>query len=162
MDGDAFPPPPAVFSTTERPYDPKDLFDSSGSDPNDDLMSTEEYQEARTGYLRDARRTNVDRFLFAKMSGIKEILTSGTEQEVIALMKRRHESKKRAMQASTEDQQICACPTCAKVAVPGSSFCIAHILNDSEQKLFAECPTCHRPHPVFGDCFLCRPQPARL
>jgi hypothetical protein len=51
---------------------------------------------------------------------------------------------------------MCASPRCPNAAVPGSEFCVAHILLDQNQKLFAECPDCHRPFPVMGACFACR------
>ena len=156
MDANSLPPPPAVFATTERPYDPKDPFDSSESDVNDELMPQSEYQDARTAFLRDSRVKAVDKFIFTKMHEIKDIIKNGNERDIIELMQKRHRCKRRVMQTVTDEQQICEHNTCFRTAVPGSRFCVAHILNDRDQKLFTECPTCHRPYPVFGDCFLCR------
>jgi hypothetical protein len=56
----------------------------------------------------------------------------------------------------TDGRKICAVDCCIRVATAGSDFCISHILRDPTQKLFVECPTCHRPFPVLSSCFGCR------
>jgi hypothetical protein len=89
---------------------------------------------------------------------IAGVVKSGDSADVLNLFKQRHVWRQHALEHLTDGRVICKIECCPHVAIAGSEYCVNHIMNDSTQKLFAECQVCHRPYPVMSECFTCRPE----
>ena len=141
----------ANFST----YNTKELYNAAG-DPGDGKSRDEKYLHMRQFYLNQYRADSRQKIIQAHSDHIRHILTEGTPEEFQELCKQRHIWRTRAHEVRNDDKPICKAENCIQIALPGSEYCVAHIMNDPDQKLFVMCPNCKRPHPVCSDCFACR------
>ena len=148
-------PMPFDQTTDFSHFNTKKLYTAAG-EPGEGKSRDEKYLHMRQFYLNQVRADSRQKLIQAHEEKIRKILTEGTPQQYQELLKQRHIWRTRAHEIRNDDKPICKFENCIQIALPGSDYCVAHILNDPDQKLFVACPKCNRPHPVCTDCFTCR------
>lgn len=155
--------PPEDAEETKNPIDvrgkfknfhSKKMYDASGEVG---LEQTKEnkYLHLRQYYITQVKTETRNQAIEQKTEELRKILTTGSPEDIEKLYEQRHQWRI-TMHAKTNDiKPICKYDKCISTAIPGSEYCANHILSDPNQKLYIECPTCHRPHPVCTICFGC-------
>lgn len=155
---------PAKFEDTEQVVGPEDVFssfdttallDAAGEAPSC-RTNAERYWHVRQYYLREKRAAERDAIVADRLAKIQATVKEGTKDQIVEMFKQRHQWRQKADEFCTHTDKICKSEGCLRVALRGSEFCVNHIMSDPNQKLFVECPNCHRPHPVMSSCFACR------
>jgi hypothetical protein len=158
--------PPTQFETTDNPIAADELFstddtqmliDFAGPSPQAHT-ELERYWHVRQFFLKQDRAASRDEQGNAKLERIRAAVRSGDSADVLSLFRQRHVWRQHALEHLTDGRVICRVDCCPHIATTGSEFCINHILLDPSQKLFCECPSCHRPYPAMSECFACRPE----
>lgn len=139
------------FST----FDTEELVSAAGEAPSSKTDS-ENYLHIRQYLLKEVRAAEREKVVSERIAKIQATVKQGNKDEILSLFKQRHLWRQRADEFTTPSDKLCTVEGCIRVSLPGSEFCIGHIMRDPNQKLFVECPTCHRPHPVMTTCFACR------
>jgi hypothetical protein len=142
--------PYSKFLSASNPVCPDDQFASFDTselrrsfEPPPD--SATDYAAIRRFYVAKIRNELRSRLIADKFRSIRETLTNGGRECISELFAERHNWRVGAARLSPSGIRICVSPRCPNAAVPGSEFCVAHILLDPNQKLFAECPTATGP-----------------
>lgn len=148
-------PCPIDQSSDFSTFNTHGLYEAAG-DPGDGKTRDEKYLHMRQYYLNQSKAESRQKLISQHSEKIRRILTEGTPEELEELYKNRHMWRQRAHEVREDDKPICKVENCIQIAAPGSEYCICHIMNDPNQKLFVLCPKCNRPHPVCSDCFACR------
>jgi hypothetical protein len=157
---------PAHFDTAENPIAPNEpmssfdttaLLDMAGPAPQA-RTNTERYVHVRQYFGNQNRATSRDDIVGQKTTAIRRIVSTGDAAALMDLFKKRHVWRQRGLHHCTGGRWICASPDCPHVSVPGSDYCLNHILLDPSQKLFKKCLECGRPYPINSECFACRPE----
>lgn len=157
----AIEPPPKDFVQTTNPIAPDEdfstfntqkIYDLAG--PSLEQATVDKYLHMRQYYMNQLRSQSRNQLIEDQMSKIQAILKSGSPAEIQKLFRERHQWREHAQQYKS-GTPICKIPECPHLVVCGSEYCMNHILNDKNQKLFVECPDCHRPYPVTSSCFFC-------
>jgi hypothetical protein len=157
------PPPPNAHETTNpveglsdfSSFNTKPLYQAAGDSPETETL-IQKYVHARQFYMNKDRAEKRCSLINEHLENFKNILKNGSLEEIGDLYKQRHVWRKKAHEIREDGQPICQIDSCIHVALPGSIYCVNHILNDPNQKLFVMCPECKRPHPINSDCFTCR------
>ena len=156
--------PPVDALDTDNPVDTnsdfsnfniKPLYEAAGEAPEAETTE-EKYLHMRQYYMNQDRTERRSALIQEHLNRFKEILKNGTLEEIKELYKERHIWRQKAHEIREDGQPICKVESCIHIALPGSEFCINHILKDPDQKLFTMCPTCKRPHPINCECFTCK------
>ena len=136
-------------------YHTEDLVAAAGTAPSC-RTELDKYWHVRQFFIKEDRSETRKKVVSEKLDAIKSVVRNGNKDQVLELFKRRHLWRKKASEYCTSGDRICSVENCPNLAVDGSDFCVNHIMQDSSQKLFTECPHCHRPYPVMSKCFACR------
>ena len=133
----------------------EDLIEAAGEAP---LCRTdlEKYWHVRQYFVKKEKAATQGKIVAEKLDGIKAVVKHGNKDEIMNLFKQRHVWRQKAEEYCTGGNRICKSEQCPNLALKGSEFCVQHILQDPNQKLYIECATCHRPYPVMSKCFACR------
>ena len=159
--------PPAKYSIAENPislnsdfstFDTSSLYLAAG-DFGDNKTKDDKYLHIRQYYLNQNKTTSRNQLIEDHLNKIKNTLTNGSLEDIKELYRQRHIWRQKAHEIRKDEHPICLIEDCINIAVPGSSYCINHIVKDPNQKLFAECTICKRPYPVCSSCFTCRDNP---
>lgn len=145
------PVPIEDLEINEKTIDKDELIRISGSDnPLNDTI--QKYNMARQYYIykiKDEKRKKISDSNFHE---IKNILMNGSQKDVENLMKERHIWRSEAL---SNKREICSVETCPSYCINGFKFCINHIVNDPEQKLFEKCSNCGTVKIRTFKCKLC-------
>lgn len=154
--------PPTDYVVTVNPFgsdkmitpvDTKALYQMSRGDTNPKSLD-DKYWKARLFYVNQLRSLQRSELVGEEITNIREIIASGNIDKINELMHERHKWVEKAY-LSRRDKPICADISCSHYALPGSKFCINHICNDPEQKLYEKCPKCGTVKPRCGECCFC-------
>jgi hypothetical protein len=156
--------PPAQYETTERMIGSDEMISSMDTEKLTALAGrsaagrgdADRYWHVRQYYINQARGQRRDAEIEEKLVEIENVLKNGDPDGIAELFRQRHLWRQQVVEHMTDCRPICSVPDCYHVSAVGSEFCINHILLDREQKLFVECPVCHRPYPIMSSCFGCR------
>ena len=155
--------PPADYDTTENPipedadfstFDTSKIYECAGP-TTEGKTASEKYWHVRQYFINQCRASVRNEHVDQSIAQIKQIIQTGSVEDIKELQKRRHVWRQYAHQYRTDDQPICEEENCIELALEGSKYCIRHILLDPDQKLFAECPNCLQPYPINSQCFRC-------
>ena len=139
---------PNDFSDVMNPLDDESLLEvlfarSFEEDPADDEPAKETRQSLLSSSL-----SVTDDDVQARYDLLRETVASGNLSAALKLMTDRH-------RWVSQTRNTCKVSSCTHLALSESEFCVEHIVNDEKQKLFCECPTCKRPHPIGCHCLFC-------
>ena len=156
-------PPAEPFDTTNplagesdfSNFNIRPLYEVAGENP-EAQTNEERYIHVRQFYMNKDRTERRSALIQDHLAEFKNILKNGTLEEIKELYKKRHMWRQKAHEIREDGQPICKVESCIHIALPGSEYCMNHIMNDPDQKLFIMCPTCKRPYPVNCECFTCR------
>ena len=156
--------PPVKFETTESPFenevllneiDSNDLFELTG-DHGTEKSAEEKYRRVRQMYVNQIRSNKRNDVIKQRLGEIKRVLKDGSKEEVDKLFMQRHRWLSTIHIARKDGKSICSDPSCSHYSLPGSCFCVNHIMQDSEQKLFTKCNECGTIYPVISHCMYCK------
>lgn len=152
--------PPSEYETTTNPFSSTDdiqafdidlLLQASGSKGCD----TESYTHARHYYLTQLKNQVRDRKDDAEFEKIESTVMNMGIEDVVSLFERRHKWVESECDYRGDVHRICSAANCVNESILGSEYCIQHLDNDINQKLFKKCDTCSRMHPVMTSCYFC-------
>jgi hypothetical protein len=159
-------PPPLTFAETEAPPfleldDPAVIDSPFQYSPGRDSIAQFRAKMLHNRLLfvhaleaqrrRDEKRRNEQ----ALTGVIREIVLSPDFAKWDQLLAERHNIRE-ANAASDSvlprpcKEQLCSCPR-----MPGSEYCVHHILKDASQRLFVACERCSQPYLVYSSCRHC-------
>lgn len=102
---------------------------------------------------KDAREDAIQRLTKKLKYQVKNsIEKSENIQEILDLIKKKHEWKSSFFLFDNSLPKICKAESCANFCISGSDFCLNHISRDPLNNLFIECSKCHRTHPKNVHC----------
>jgi hypothetical protein len=146
---------PDPLGRAVRNVDTQVLIDAAGPSPQA-RTDRERDWHVRQVCLRRDKAASRDQRKTLSIERIRDLVQRGDSADILNLFKQRHTWRQHAIDHMADGRVICKVDCCPHVATAGSEFCINHILLDSNQKLFCECPSCHRPYPAMAACFACR------
>lgn len=155
--------PPSDAQDTKNPIDLKGKFKNFNSykmyqaagDVSYPESNEDRYLHLRQYYINQVKGEK-QRAKNETMSGaFKRIINDEPLEKIEGYYTLRQRWRQEMHEQIKDGKKICHCQNCINVALPGSDYCINHILEDKNQKLFIACPKCHRPHPFFSVCFTC-------
>lgn len=158
------PPPPSEFKTTNQNVDYNKIeineFKPKALNFLEQTFSEFKTTEDKYSFFRQYmityfRSSSIKEYEQEELKKIKNILENGTHDEVVSLYKQRHIWRQKIHEYRGDDCNVCAIEDCIYTALPGSDYCVCHILNDKNQKLFSECPDCRKPYPIYCKCYSC-------
>jgi hypothetical protein len=86
---------------------------------------------------------------------LQEIIATCDLERLRSYIQEKHRWREGIAAALPDSPRICAHPDCIASRVEGSEYCVAHIMQDPNQKLFVKCGRCGRVFPKCGSCFIC-------
>ena len=143
---------PLVTESGFTPVDTAAIYQMSGAEGK---KADEKYMAARQFYVHQIRSTKRNTLIEENLDEIKRTLASGDIDQISKLMEERHKWVSAAHRYRGDNRPVCAEKSCSHFALPGSKYCINHITNDKQQRLYVKCPTCQTVHPVIAPCPFC-------
>ena len=145
---------PLVSEHGFSPVDTSAIYQMSGANVFG-KKPEEMYWSARQFYIHQLRAVKRNTLIEENLDEIKRILASGDLNEIGKLMEERHKWLTAAHKYRGDNRPVCYESNCSHFALPGSKYCINHITNDKQQKLYTKCPVCDTVYPVFASCTFC-------
>lgn len=155
--------PPDDFEISPGIIDQDELFSSFNPTPAYNLVNDQDEETSRTeddylnmrhAYINEVHNQEKRDENVEKLKEFEQIAREGSPDELLELFRKKHIWKKAVCQMQGKFD-ICEDELCSNIALPGSKYCPNHIHLDSEQKLFIQCPNCHRNHPKMIRCPSC-------
>lgn len=104
---------------------------------------------------KNAREETIRHLIEINKKQIKNsVEKSEVSQDILEIMKKRHKWKSSFYSYDNSLPRICKVETCSNVALGQSDFCFNHITKDPSNRLFIECPNCHRIHAINKPCIV--------
>lgn len=157
-------PPPADAVNTKCPINVDSPFKNFSSiqllqacnEQTNPQSKEDRYWHLRQYYINQSKGETRKQILDKKADEIRKILLKGSPEQLESLYESRHKWRQAIHEARQDNKPICKVSNCINVAVTGYDYCINHITEDPNQKLFKLCPKCNRPYPVCSECFTCK------
>lgn len=159
-----FEEPPKNHFITQNPIKEKTeeelLFDINtlnqiSGDFNEEITNEEKFWKIRQSYITEIRSKNRNEFITQRLEEIKNILKNGSIQDIENLFKERHKWVTAIHKTKKDGKNICSIQSCSNFSLPGTNYCINHITEDLNQKLYINCPQCGTIYPKISKCFYC-------
>lgn len=157
--------PPEEYEVSPNVIEQDEMFSNFDSslaysllnDPDiEEKKDQDNYMSIRHSYTNEIKKkVQVDESE-DKLKEFERIAREGNPDELLELFNLKHTWKKAIYEARSKEFNICEDEFCSNTALPGSLYCPNHIHLDQEQKLFVQCPTCHRNHPKMMRCPSCK------
>lgn len=147
-----------IINKTQSELGEDSFYDIPDMNANIKVIS-KKFTRNRKHYLnqleKSAREEAIQRLTKKRKSIIKNsIKTPDNIQDILDLIKKRHDWKSALFLYDNSLPKICKFESCSNVCISGSDFCLNHISKDLSNRLFMECPKCHRIHPINGQCHI--------
>ena len=160
--------PPNFVESKKNPYLKADLkqfskgsfYQISPPEKDDDIQCfLENISRNRRHYLRalenKAREETVKQQSQKFAEIIKEGIKNPKHTEFLNLFKERHKWLSNYQIYDENLPVICKVESCINPCFCNSEYCLNHILLDPNNKMFAQCPKCHRIYLANGNCTCC-------
>ena len=160
----ALVPPPTSYETTDNPikpyenifdFDTKKLNNAAGYSP-EAISELDKYWHVRRYYIGQLKTLSQVETQDPTYEKIQKTVHFRNMDDVLGMFKQRHQWLENIYKYRADYHPICKIQNCLHEAIVGSEYCIHHLDNDTNQKLFKKCEKCNHMHPVTTNCFFCQ------